>query len=80
MFGELNSFDATPTADGCKHRAEVAALLVDAGASLEGTIQVFDDREQPRGGAARPEGIVELAQKSRCDEWVKVVARAAGSP
>jgi hypothetical protein len=29
----FEEFAATPTADGCKHRAEVAALLIEAGAS-----------------------------------------------
>ena len=29
---ESDAFAATPTAEGCRHRAEVAALLLDAGA------------------------------------------------
>jgi hypothetical protein len=33
MFGDFDQFSATPSPAGCSHRAEVIAMLVDAGAS-----------------------------------------------
>lgn len=71
---ESDRFMATPTAEGCKRRAEVAALLLEAGASSGGTTQVYD---RPHDGAldARSAGVVELARNSHCDELVRVVER-----
>ncbi len=73
---ESDRFMATPTAEGCVHRAEVAELLLAAGASLDGTARVYD-RPHDGGVAARTVGLVELAKESHCDALVEVLARGA---
>ena len=55
MLGDFDQLTGAPTADGCKHRVAVAALLIEAGASSDGGAPFGFDGCKDDGGRAPAE-------------------------